>query len=169
MNPIGLIGCFLASALLSSVALSNPSIQTRIIAGGEVSISEVQARYDGRNISVSGSGFEVFPHQTCGHAEIAFLDANGRILLRKNAEYETSYSQSPRKAFASRIVSFSVNVPVSAAVASVVVRHRSTGGCEHSWSLQYSWTGSPTRSFQHIDRLCAFLQRQLSQKFQSSP
>jgi hypothetical protein len=141
MNPVGLIGCFLAPGLLSSLALSKPSIQTRIISGGEVSIREVKARYDGQSISVSGTGFEVFPRQTCGHAEITFLDANGRILLRKDAEYRTSYwyAQSPRKTFdQSRIVSFSVNVPVSAAVASVIVRHRSTGGCEHSWSLQYA-------------------------------
>jgi hypothetical protein len=138
MNRVGLIGCFLAPALHFSLALSKPSIPTGIIPGGEVSISDVQATHDGQSISVSGTGFEVFPRQTCGHAEIAFLDANGRILYRKNVEYRTSYSQSPRKGFESRIVSFYVNVPVSAAVASVSVRHQSTGGCGHSWSLQNS-------------------------------
>jgi hypothetical protein len=126
--------------LLPSITPSEASIPTRIIRGGEVSISEVEARYDRQSISVSGTGFEVFPRQTCGHPEIAFLDANGRILLRKDTEYRTFnwYAESPRRTYQNRIVSFSVNAPVSAAVASVVVRHRSTGGCEHAWSLQYA-------------------------------
>jgi hypothetical protein len=141
MSPAGLIGCFLALGLLPGMALPKASIQSRIIPGGEVSINEVNARFDGQSISVSGTGFEIFPHQTCGYVEIAFLDAKGRTLLRKNAEYRTSYwhAQSPRRAFSqSRIVRFSVNVPVSPAVVSVIVRHRPTGGCEHSWSLQYA-------------------------------
>ena len=139
MSPAGLIGCFLALGLLPSMALSKASFQTRIIAGGEVSISEVEARYDRHSISVSGTGFEVFPRQTCGHPEIAFLDANGRILLLKDAEYRAFnwYAESPRRTYRNRIVNFSVNIPVSAPGASVVVRHRSTGGCEHAWSLQY--------------------------------
>ena len=140
MSPAGLIGCFLALGLQPIMALSKASIQTRIIAGGEVSISEVEARYDRHSISVSGTGFEVFPCQTCGHPEIAFLDANGRILLLKDAEYRAFnwYAESPRRTYRNRIVNFSVNIPVSAPGASVVVRHRSTGGCEHAWSLQYS-------------------------------
>jgi hypothetical protein len=141
MNPGRLIGCLLASALLSCVALPKPSIQTKIISGGEVAIMEVEARYDGQSIAVSGTGFEIFPHQTCGYAEIAFVDANGRILLRKEALYKTSYwPLSPHSdLFQNRTVSFSVNVPApTPAVAAVFVRHQSTGGCEHAWSLEYA-------------------------------
>jgi hypothetical protein len=43
MNPCRLIGCLLV--LLSGVPVSKPSIQTKIISGGEVAIMEVQARY----------------------------------------------------------------------------------------------------------------------------
>jgi len=141
LSPAWLIGCFVALASLPSIALSKASIETRIIPGGEVSINEVIANYDGKGISVSGTGFEVFPHQACGYVEIALLDAKDRILLQTKAEYRAFYwyAQSPRKALEqSRIVCFFVNVPVSVAVASVIVRHRSTGGCEHSWSLQYA-------------------------------
>src|SRR5260370_4500822 len=133
MNASRLSGCLLASALLSSIALSKPSIQTNIISGGEVAIMEVEARYDGQSIAVSGTGFEIFPHRTCGYVEIAFVDANGRILLRKDALYKTSYwPLSPRRdLIQDRTVSFSVNVPVpTPAVTSVFVRHRSTVGCE---------------------------------------
>jgi hypothetical protein len=73
-------GCLLALALLSSVALSKPSIQTKIISGGEVTIMEVEARYDLQSIAVSGKGFEIFPRQTCGYAEIVFVDVNERII-----------------------------------------------------------------------------------------
>jgi hypothetical protein len=141
MNSFGLIAFLLVSTLLSGPALSNPSIQTKIISGGEVAIMEVEARYDRQGIAVSGTGFEIFPHQTCGYPEIAFVDANGRILLRKDAAYKTSYwSLSPRRdLIQDRTVSFSVNVPApTPAVTSVFVRHQSTGGCEHSWSLQYA-------------------------------
>jgi hypothetical protein len=142
MNPCRLIGCLLASALLSCVTLPKSSIQTKIISGGEVAIMEVEARYDGQSIAVYGTGFEIFPHKTCGYAEIAFVDANGRILLRKDALYKTSYLliRSPRSdLIQDRTVSFSVDVPVpTRAVTSVFVRHHSTGGCEHSWSLQYA-------------------------------
>ena len=141
LSPAWLIGCFVALASLPSIALSKASIETRIIPGGEVSINEVNARYDGKSIAVSGTGFEVFPHQACGYVEIALLDAKGRSLLRTNAEYRTSYwyAQSPREApEQNRIVRFSINVPVSATVTSVLVQHKSTGGCEHSWSLQYA-------------------------------
>jgi hypothetical protein len=137
-----LIGCLLASAFLTSVALSKPSIQTKVIPGGEVAIMEVEARYDGQSIAVSGRGFEIFPRETCGYAEIVFLDSNERILLRREVPYETSYSyaQSPRRSqIQDRTVSFSVNVLApTPPVASVFVRHHSTGGCEHSWSLQYA-------------------------------
>jgi hypothetical protein len=130
----------LASAFVSSCALSKSSIQTNIISGGEVAIQEVKAWYDGKGIAVSGTGFEIFPHQTCGHAEIAFVDVNGGILLRKDTPYKTSYwPLSPRgDLIRDRTVSFSINVPLPPmAVTSVFVRHQSTGGCEHSWSLQY--------------------------------
>jgi hypothetical protein len=143
MNPSALVGCLMVVA--SSIATSKPLIQTKIIAGGEVSIQRVKANDTGQSIAISGTGYEVFPQQTCGHAEITFVDANGRILFRKNAVYQTSYwyIKNPRITFdQSRIVSFSVNIPLSGTVASVFVRHRSTGGCEHAWSLQYAldWT-----------------------------
>ena len=139
MNISRLMGCLLASALLSNVALSKPSIQTKIISGGEVAIMEVEARYDRQSIAVSGKGFEIFPRQTCGYAEIVFVDVNERILLRKNVPYETSYSYARLSQIQDRTVSFSVNVPApTPAVTSVFVRHHSTGGCEHSWSLQYA-------------------------------
>jgi hypothetical protein len=143
MNPCRLIGCLLA--LLSGVAVSKPSIQSKIISGGEVAIMEVEARYDRQGIAVSGTGFEIFPHKTCGYAEIAFVDANGRILLRKEALYKTSYwPLSPRRdLIQDRKVSFSVNVPVpTPAVTSVLVRHQSTGGCEHDWSRERALRGS---------------------------
>ena len=90
----------MALASLPSIALSKASIETRIIPGGEVSINEVIANYDGKGISVSGTGFEVFPHQACGYVEIALLDAKDRILLQTKAEYRAFYwyAQSPRKA-----------------------------------------------------------------------
>jgi hypothetical protein len=141
MLPSRLIGFLLTSALLSSVALSKTSIQAKIISGGEVAIQEVEARYDCQGIAVSGTGFEIFPHQTCGYAEIEFVDGNGRVLLRKGALYKTSSRPlSPRwDLIRDRTVSFSVNVPLQmTAVTSVSVRHQSTGGCEHAWSLQYA-------------------------------
>jgi hypothetical protein len=141
MNPSRLCGCLLASALSTGIALSKPSIQTNIISGGEVAIQEVEARYDGQSIAVSGTGFEVFPHRTCGYAKLEFVDANGRLLLRKDALYKTpDWSTSPRRnLFQDRTVSFSVTVPVqTTAVTSVFVRHQSAGGCEHDWSLQYA-------------------------------
>src|ERR1700720_2801742 len=123
MDPSRLIGCLLASALLSSIALSKPSIQTNIIPGGEVAIMEVESRYDRQSIAVSGTGFEIFPRQTCGYVEIVFADANGRILLRKDALYKTSIwpPSSPRRSLIQDCaVSFSVNVPAPApAVTSV--------------------------------------------------
>jgi hypothetical protein len=61
MNPPRHIGCLLASALLSSCALSKSSLQTNIIPGGEVAIQEVEAWYDGKGIALSGTGFEIFP------------------------------------------------------------------------------------------------------------
>src|ERR1700730_6357504 len=91
MNPSRLIGGLLASALLSSCALSKSSLQTNIISGGEVAIQEVEAWYDGKGIALSGTGFEIFPHQTCGYAEIAFVDVDGRIVLRKDTPYKTFY------------------------------------------------------------------------------
>jgi hypothetical protein len=103
---------------------------------------EVKAKYDGQSIAVSGKGFEIFPRQTCGYAQIEFVDANERILLRKDVPYQTShfYTHSARMGLIEdRTVSFSVDVPAPMpAVTSVFVRHHSTGGCEHSWSLQYA-------------------------------
>jgi len=61
MKTFRLIAFLLLSELLSGAAFSNPSIQTRIISGGEVSIMDVNARYDGHTIAVSGTGFEIFP------------------------------------------------------------------------------------------------------------
>jgi hypothetical protein len=138
--------------LLSGKVSAYKSIPVTIISGGEVAIMEVKARDDGQIIAVSGQGFEIFPRQTCGYLEIMFVDANERILLRKDVPYQTSYSyvQSPRTSFEDRAVSFSVKVPASMpAVTSVFVRHRSTGGCEHSWSLQYAleWLIDKVTSF----------------------
>ena len=135
------ICCLLLSMLHSAKALAYQSIPVTIISGGEVAIMEVEARYDRQSIAVCGTGFEVFPCQTCGYAEIVFVDANGRILLRKDALYKTSwYPSSPRRSLIQdRTVSFSVNLPAPpTTVTAVFVRHHSTGGCEHSWSLQYA-------------------------------
>jgi hypothetical protein len=150
MNPAGFSGCFLALWLLPTIALSKDSIQTRIIPGGEVSITELKARYDRQSISVSGTGFEVFPHQTCGHPEIAFLDANGRILLRKDAEYRTFhwYAESPRKTtFQNRIVSSLSMSPFHrpwhpSLFATDRPKDASTPGASSAL-----WTGSSIRSF----------------------
>jgi hypothetical protein len=116
---------------------ARPSIRTGIIPGGEVEISEVNARNDHERIVVSGTGFEIFPGRTCGYPEVTFVDANGHVLIRKSAVYKTSYWGKPLNPFQARVVSFSVSVPESQRVASVFVRHQSTGGCEHAWSLQY--------------------------------
>jgi hypothetical protein len=83
----------------------------------------------------------VFPHQTCGHVDVAFLNASGEILLQKVVEYDTSawQAENPRKSpHRSRSVTFSLHIPMPPTVASVLVRHQSTGGCEHSWSLQHA-------------------------------
>jgi hypothetical protein len=130
------------SVALTCQASGNSTIPTKIISGGEVSITEVNARFDGENITVSGIGFAIFPHQTCGHAEVALVNASGQVLARKVAEYDTSgwYNDSPRKSSNhNRLVSFSLEIPMAEAVASILVRHQSTGGCEHSWSLQHTW------------------------------
>jgi hypothetical protein len=133
------------SFLFASVALTcqaSSTIPTKIISGGEVSITEVNASSDGENITVSGIGFAIFPHQTCGHVEVALVNASGQILARKVAEYDTSgwYNDSPRKSSNhNRLVSFSLEIPMAEAAASILVRHQSTGGCEHSWSLQHTW------------------------------
>jgi carbohydrate-selective porin OprB len=58
----------------------------------------------------------VFPHQTCDHVEVAFLNASDEILLRKVAEYDTSawQAENPRKSpHRSRYVSFSLHIPMS--------------------------------------------------------
>jgi hypothetical protein len=136
---------FALVSLLVALALTCPasssSIPANIISGGEVSITEVEARFDGRTITVSGIGITVFPHQTCGQVEVAFLNGSGEILVRRLAEYNTSawYHESPRREFdQNRLVSFSLDIPMSKAVASILVRHQSTAGCGHSWSLQYA-------------------------------
>src|SRR6516164_8252310 len=91
-NCLGLIGFILLIAMLSATGSTNTPIRTKIISGGEVSITEVRVEGDGQSLTVSGTGFEIFPHRTCGYPEIAFADANGRILLRKDAVYEVSDS-----------------------------------------------------------------------------
>jgi len=139
MRLVGLVSFFFVSVSLVEQAFSSSSIPTKITSGGEVSITEAMTRLDGRNITVSGVGFAVFPHQTCAHVEVTFLNASGEIIARKVAEYNTSAwpAENPRKSpERSRFVSFSLNISISTTVASVLVRHQSTGGCEHSWSLQ---------------------------------
>jgi hypothetical protein len=59
MNSFGLIAFLLVSTLLPGPALSNPSIQTKIISGGEVAIMEVEARYDCHGIAVASP---IVPH-----------------------------------------------------------------------------------------------------------
>jgi hypothetical protein len=124
--------------LFAQVASAGVPIRTEVISGGEVEIGEVNARKDRGKIVVSGTGFEIFPGRTCGYPEVAFVDANRQILFRKSAVYTTSYWVRSRNPFRDRLVSFSVSVPESPAVTSVFVRHQSTGGCEHAWSLQYA-------------------------------
>jgi hypothetical protein len=135
------LGFFFVSVSLVEQAFSSSSIPTNIISSGEVSITEAEARFDGQNITVSGVGFALFSHQTCGHADIAFLNARGEIFLQKAVEYDISDwpTENPRKSpDRTRLVSFSLHIPMSITVASVSVRHQSTGGCEHSWSLQHA-------------------------------
>lgn len=135
-----IIGYLLVSACLSSIAQAQPSIQTHIISGGEVTIMEAGARYDRQGVTVSGTGLTLFPRETCGYVEIMFVDANGRTLLRKDALYQTSdwYPSSPRRSLMrDRKVSFSLNVPaLPPTVSSVFVRHHSTGACKDDWSFQ---------------------------------
>jgi hypothetical protein len=136
--------------LFPQVASASVPIRTEVIPGGEVEISETNAMNDQGIIVVSGTGFEIFPGRTCGYPEVTFVDANGHILLRKSAVYKTSYWGKSRNPFRDRLVSFSVSVPESPTVTSVFVRHRSTGGCEHAWSLQYAldWSIYKIRSRQ---------------------
>jgi hypothetical protein len=77
----------------STRAFAYQSIPVTIISGGEVAIMEVEARYDRQSITVSGKGFEIFPRQTCVYAQIVFVNANERILLRKDVPYQTSYTR----------------------------------------------------------------------------
>jgi hypothetical protein len=140
LHRLGLIGFFFLSFSLNCQASHSSSLPTKAISGGEVSITAVNARVDGQQIVVSGFGLAAFPHRTCGHAEITCVNVNGEVVVRRTAEYDTSawYHESPRKSvFQSRFVSFSISIPMSEAVASVLVRHKSTGGCEHSWSMQH--------------------------------
>src|SRR5258708_33295600 len=100
---------FFVSVALSCQA-STFSIPTKITSGGEVSITEANTRLDGQTITVSGVGFALFPHQTCGHVEVTLLNASGEILARKVAEYSTSAwdADNPRKSpERSRLVRFS--------------------------------------------------------------
>jgi hypothetical protein len=86
-----------------------------------------------------GDGVAEFAHEICGHVEVDLLNVSGEIIEQKVVEYDTSkwYHESPtRTSYENRFVSFSVKIPIATAVASVSVRHQSTGGCEHSWSLQ---------------------------------
>ena len=139
---LGLASSMLLIAILPATASAKTAIRTKIISRGEVSIMDVYARDDGQSVTVSGTGFEVFPNRTCGYPEIDFVNSKGRILFRKDGRYvisELAYRNSrPSLTEETRYVKFSVTVPVSAPVALVVVSHHSTGGCEHAWSLTYA-------------------------------
>jgi hypothetical protein len=139
-NCLALAGCILLTSTLAATATINTPIRTEIIAGREVTDIEVIVKREAQRITVSGTGFEVFPNRTCGYPEITFVGTNGRILLQKDAVYELPESLSSRPAnfVRSRFVKFSLTVPICAPVAVVVVRHQSTGGCGHDWSLQYA-------------------------------
>jgi len=67
----------------SARAFAYQSVPVTIISGGEVAIMEVEARYDRQSITVSGKGFEIFPRQTCGYAQIVFVDGNGGFFFRR--------------------------------------------------------------------------------------
>ena len=120
-NCLGLIGFILLIAVLSATGSTNTPIRTKIVSGGEVSIMEVRVEGDGQSLTVSGTGFEVFPDRPRGYPEIAFVGANGRTLLRKEAVYEVSdsYYRSRRVSLSeqSPFVRFSVTVTISATVA----------------------------------------------------
>lgn len=142
-NRLGLVCFGLFIATLSAACSTGMSIQSKIVRGGEVSITVVCATRNGKSVTVSGDGVEVFPNRTCGYPEIEFDDSNGRTLFRKDTAYEVYhlYPQFSRPALAelSRSVTFSVTVPISAPVALVVVRHHSTGGCDNNSSLKYAF------------------------------
>jgi hypothetical protein len=144
-NRLGLVCFGLFIATLSTACSTGMSIQSKIVRGGEVLITHVRATRNGKSVTVSGDGVEVFSNRTCGYPEIEFDDSNGRTLLRKDTAYEIYhvYAQFSRPALAelSRSVTFSVNVPISAPVALVVVRHHSTGGCNNVCTLKivFDW------------------------------
>lgn len=152
-NCLGLVCFSLFVVTLSAIGSSRSSIRTITIDGDEVCDIEAWASGNGESVTVSGTGFEVFPNRTCGYPEIEFVKSNGRILLRKDTVYEISdfsYRNSRPAIFVeSRYVRFAVTVPISAPVALVVVRHHSTGGCEHDWSLQYALDWLIDRIFSH--------------------
>jgi len=51
MHLVGLVSLFIVSVSLVEQAFSRSSIPARIISGGEVSITEVKARFDGQTIT----------------------------------------------------------------------------------------------------------------------
>jgi len=57
MHLVGLVSLFIVSVSLVEQAFSRSSIPAKIISGGEVSITEVKARFDGQTIS--GLRFDV--------------------------------------------------------------------------------------------------------------
>jgi hypothetical protein len=57
MHLVGLVSLFFVSVSLVEQAFSRSSIPAKIISGGEVSITEVKARFDGQTITV----IEYFP------------------------------------------------------------------------------------------------------------
>jgi hypothetical protein len=58
-RKVGLVRPFLVSVSLDCQAAHHSSIPTKIISGGEVSIAEAQAMFDGQKITVSGTGFAI--------------------------------------------------------------------------------------------------------------
>jgi hypothetical protein len=150
-NRLGLVCFVLLIATRSATGSTGMSIQSKIVRGGEVSITEVRATRKGQSVTVSGDGVEVFPNRTCGYPEIEFEDSSGRTLLREYTPYEVYhvYAQFSRPALAelSRSVTFSVAVPISASVALVVVRHHSIGGCDNNSSLKYAFDWLLSRFF----------------------
>jgi hypothetical protein len=94
--------------------LGHTLILRRLISGGEVSLTEVEARSNGHSVTVWGNGVAEFPHEPCGRVEVTLLNEGGEILEQKAAEYDTSawYHESPRRTSdENRSVSFSVNIP----------------------------------------------------------
>jgi hypothetical protein len=127
MDTFKLIAFLFLLGLISGRAVAGQTIQTKVISCAEVADMQVSVKNDGQSVTVTGSGFQVFPNR-CGYPQITFLDSNGRILLRQVAVYQVpmQLGSRPVRADLIRRLKFSLTVPLMGPLALVVVEPSST-------------------------------------------